>query len=192
MPCSALQEISRSSSFYLAVIFVVRGLLKTQVFCEISLDISRLRLYNIFVKKGLSNKGFTLVELLIATAIFAFAISGILIMFITCASLDQANRNKSIAVIHAEFVMEDMMEYMRNNEVDSLQKGIEDADKKWWDWNTATINGKGLTALNDESIDTAAPSSADPLDITVTVSWKDRATQTNKRSLILKTLISKR
>ena len=150
---------------------------------------------------GLMNKkGFTLVELLIAAAIFAFAMSGILLMFTNCTFLDQANRNKSIATIHAEFVMEDIMEYMRNNDLDSLQTQIE--EELAWNWDTNTIgnrlgcNPPGCNppyvypcVLNSESITTICVHDSKPLDITVTVSWKDK---TKTRSLKLKTLISKR
>ncbi len=137
----------------------------------------------------MNKKGFTLVELLIAAAIFAFAMSGILLMFINCAFLEQTNRNKSIATIHAESVMEDIMEYMRNNELSSLQ---DDIDLGEWNWDSDTIVSKCSTVINDsESITTTYVTATNPLDITVTVSWKDRA-QTNTRSLKLETLISKR
>lgn len=150
-------------------------------------------------EQKLSKKGFTLVELLIAAAIFAFAMSGILLMFINCAFLDQVNRNKSIATFHAEFVIEDIMEYMKNGDLSSLQTEIEDAD---WDWDsssTPTIgNYLGCSlpyvypcVLNSESIITSCVEGTNPLEITVEVSWKDRA-QTKTRSLELKTKIAKR
>lgn len=137
-------------------------------------------------------KGFTLVELLIAAAIFAFATAGILLMFINCAFLDEANRNKSIATTHAEFVLEDIMEYMKSADLSPLQTQINSGA---WNWNTDTINNElGCTspcALNSESIQTTYVAATNPLEITVTVSWKDKA-QINTRNLELKTLISKR
>jgi prepilin-type N-terminal cleavage/methylation domain-containing protein len=146
-----------------------------------------------FVKKGLSNKGLTLLELLIAAAIFAFAMSGILYMFINCAFFDQANRNKSIATTHAEFVLEDIMEYMRSSDLNLLQTGIASGV---WNWDSSTISNElGCTGypcvLNSELINTAYVSATDPLNITVTVRWKDRA-QTNERNLTLETSISER
>ena len=140
-----------------------------------------------------NKKGFTLVELLIAAAILAFAMSGILLMFINCAFLDQANRNKSIAATHAEFVMEDIMEYMRSGDIVPLQDDIDDGTWTWGD--SATISTKlgcaSSSVLNSESITTAYVDETNPLDVTVTVSWKDRA-QANARDLTLETLISKR
>jgi len=145
-------------------------------------------------EQKLSKKGFTLLELLIAAGIFAFAISGILLVFINCALLDKANRNKSIATSHAEFVIEDIMEYMRTNELDSLQNNI--VNNGMWNWNNAAIcNNLGCApcvypcVLNSESITTSCINATSPLEITVTVSWQDRA---KTRNLELKTLISKR
>jgi prepilin-type N-terminal cleavage/methylation domain-containing protein len=147
------------------------------------------------LKNNYPKKGFTLIELLLAAAIFAFAMSGILCMFINTAFLDQANRNKSIATTHAEFVMEDIMEYMRTSDISSLQTQIETPNLVW-NWNTDTIGNRlGCASpyaypcvLNSESITTTCVHGSDPLDVTVTVSWKDRA-QANTRSLALETLI---
>ncbi len=147
-----------------------------------------------------SKKGFTLSELLLAAAIFAFTMSGLLLLFINCAFFDKANRNKSIAVTHAEFVMEDIMEYVRNNELSSFHN-VDGTPRVMWNWNYSTIGNRlGCASpyvypcvLNSETVTTTYGSrGADPLGITVTVSWKDRETQTNLRTLILRTLISKR
>lgn len=142
-------------------------------------------------------KGFSLVEVLVTAAIFAFAMAGILQLFIKCAALDQSNQNKGIATTHAETVMEDITEYMRSHEPSSLQGYLEH-----WNWNTvaAVSTNLGCAAavypcvLNSETI-TTTYSDADPTNhppvITVTVRWKDR-TLANERSLILKTFTAKR
>ncbi|MBN2830874.1 MAG: type II secretion system protein [Candidatus Omnitrophica bacterium] len=54
----------------------------------------------------LKKKGFTLPELLLAVAILAFAISGMLYLFVNCSFLNNSNRNLSIATSHGQFVME--------------------------------------------------------------------------------------
>jgi prepilin-type N-terminal cleavage/methylation domain-containing protein len=128
----------------------------------------------------MNKKGFTLPELLIAAAIFAIAMAGILQMFISSAFLDQANRNKSIAVTHAEFVMEDIMEYMRSGSGDLalLRTRI---DLKDWTWDNTTIGQKLGCAVYPCVLDSES----------ITVNWRDRA-QTNIRPLSLRTLISKR
>ena len=143
--------------------------------------------------KWRSKKGFTLPELLIATAIFAFAISGILLMFINCAFLDQANRNKSIATTHAETAME----YIRSQTFSTIQKYLCTSDvlpvPVSWSLDPATLSLSGLTSESINATTTQACCSGNPLDwleITVEVKWKDRA-QTNERNLKLVTSISK-
>jgi len=127
----------------------------------------------------LSLKGFTLVELILTVAILAFAISGILLLFINCAFINEANRNLSIATSHAQFVMEDI----RSSQFGTLKADINNGS---WNWDTTAINSAGLTALNIESIATQA-AGTEPLDITVTVAWQDRAQR--NRSLVLETLL---
>jgi Tfp pilus assembly protein PilV len=53
-----------------------------------------------------SKKGFVLLEVLLATAIAAFAICGILLMYITGMDLIRTSRNSSIATNYAQGIME--------------------------------------------------------------------------------------
>ncbi|MCX5706280.1 MAG: type II secretion system protein [Candidatus Omnitrophica bacterium] len=134
------------------------------------------------MKKGLSNKGFALPELLLAVAILAFALSGLLLLFINCAFLNEANRNLSIASSHTQFVMEDIREAASTG-FSSLKANINAGN---WDWNSTAINTHGLTALTNEAIDAQA-SGTEPLDVIVTVTWKDRSGK--DRSIAIETLI---
>ncbi|MDD3087992.1 MAG: prepilin-type N-terminal cleavage/methylation domain-containing protein [Candidatus Omnitrophica bacterium] len=124
--------------------------------------------------------GFTLSELLLAVAILAFAMSGMLYLFVNCSFLDNANRNLSLAVSHGQFVMEDI----KDADFSSLQASI---NAGVWNWDAVAISAKGLTALDNESIITAS-TGVDPLHIVVTVLWKDRGSI--DRSFILETLIA--
>jgi prepilin-type N-terminal cleavage/methylation domain-containing protein len=143
-------------------------------------------------KMSLTNKkGFTLPELLIAAAIFAFAMSGILLMFINCAFLDQANRNKSIATIHAETAME----YIRSQTFSTIQNHLCTSEVPpvpvSWSLGPATLNLSGLTNESINATTTLICCSKSPLDwldITVKVEWE---AQKKTRSLELKTSISK-
>ncbi|MBU1121118.1 MAG: prepilin-type N-terminal cleavage/methylation domain-containing protein [Candidatus Omnitrophota bacterium] len=108
-------------------------------------------------------KGFTLIELLIAVAIFVFAMAGILHMFFACAFLDQTNRNKSIATIHAEFVMEDIMKYMENGDILPLQENI---TLGTWNWNHENIEANCSTVINDsEEIETSCINATNPFKV---------------------------
>ena len=136
-------------------------------------------------------KGFTLVELLMAAAILAFAMSGILLMFINCAFLNQANRNNSIATIHAETAME----YIKSQTFSTIQNhlctsGVSPVPVTW-SLDPATLNLSGLTSESINATTTQTCCSRSPLDwldITVRVEWE---AQNKTRSLELRTSISK-
>lgn len=139
---------------------------------------------NHFLAEG---AGFTLSELLVASGIMAFVLVGLLHLFITCIFLNESNRNLSIATVHGQHILEEM----KNTNFTNFKTGAINPDT-YWDWDNATINSKGLAALNSEAIDTSAAwvdaATKDRLDITITLSWKDRGLR--ERSLVLRTLIT--
>jgi prepilin-type N-terminal cleavage/methylation domain-containing protein len=122
----------------------------------------------------LSDKGFTLAELLLAVAILAFVLSGLLLVFINCVFLNESSRNLTIAISHAEFALEET----KAQDFYSIASST---------WNTSTIVSKGLNPLNSELLVITAPA-GNPKDITVTVTWKDRAVR--DRRLDLETLLT--
>lgn len=128
----------------------------------------------------MSDKGFTLAELLLAAAILSFTVVGLASLFINVEMLNNANSNLSIATSHSQFVMEGI----KNANFSSLSTDISNGA---WNYNTAAINVAGLTALNNEAI-TTVTSGTNPLDVTVTVSWKDRTLK--NRSFVLEALIT--
>ena len=128
----------------------------------------------------MANKGFTLSELLLSAAILSFAITGLASLFINVEMLNNANMNLSIAATHSQFVME----RIKNANFSSLNTDIAGGA---WNYNIAAINAAGMTALDSESIATTA-SGTNPLDVTVTVSWKDR--NLKNRSFVLEALIT--
>lgn len=132
------------------------------------------------MKSVLSDKGFTLVELLLAAAILVFAIVGLAALFINVALLNDANRNLTIATSHAQFVMEKIKDANFSSLSTDITNGI-------WNYNKAAIDTAGLTALKGETITTVA-SGTNLLDITITVSWQDRTSK--NRSFVLEALIT--
>jgi len=132
------------------------------------------------MKSVLSNKGFTLAELLLAAAILVFAISGLALLFIKVSLLNDANRNLSIVTSHSQFVMEKIKNANFSGLSTDITNGV-------WNYNAAAITAAGLTALNSETITTVA-SGTSLLDVTITVGWKDRTSK--NRSFVLETLIT--
>lgn len=129
----------------------------------------------------LNKKGFTLVELLIASAILVFALTGLLGLFISCIFLNQSNRNLTVATTHAQFVLEDI----KNQNF----AGIPAYSKTWTNaeipvkWPSLTSN-----SLLDQEYFVISVTGTDILDIALTVNWKDR--KVRNRSITLQTLIA--
>ena len=132
------------------------------------------------MSRKLSFSGFTLPELLLVAAILGYCLSMILLTFINGVALNEASRNLITATAHAEYVMENV----KNTTFTSLAANITGGT---WTWDAAAVASHGLTALNSETISTTAMGT-NPLDVTVTVSWKD--THARSRSKILRTLLS--
>ena len=101
-----------------------------------------------------------------AAAILVFALSGLLSLFISCALLNEANRNRSVAMAHAQYIMEEI----KHTDFGSIQNKIESGD---WDWDESEIENAGLVKIKGESVDVGV-SGSDPLEVTATVAWNDR------------------
>ena len=114
-----------------------------------------------------NNKGLTLSELLLAAAILAFVICGLIALYVHCSLLNSANRNLTVAITHAQYVMEEL----RNADFSGLESSI---DAGGWDWDDAAIETEGLVALKNEAIDASVTQSGDPLGVSVRVDWQDR------------------
>lgn len=125
------------------------------------------------------HKAFTLSELLFAAFILAFSLSTIILSFITCFVLNEANRNLTRATAHAQYVLEEIK--------NTAFTTVRDNGNTQWDWTNTTIASKGLTALAAESIDTQV-SGTDLLTVTVTANWQGPGTR--NRSVSLQTLIA--
>jgi len=137
------------------------------------------------LKKSYSQpKGFSLIELLGALLIFAL-LSVMLLQTLTYSYfLNVANRNLTIAITHAQYVMEEI----KSTNFDNIKSKV---DSKDWDWSSATISQKGLTPLSNEAINTdeLTVGSNNLLKVTVTVTWTDKTGR--NRSTVLETYFTK-
>ena len=115
--------------------------------------------------------GFTLAELLVAIAVLAFGVTGTLLFFSNAMAAREYAEDLTIASTHAEFILEEIV-------TKSALADITAAD--WTAWAVST----GLNTLPTESCSVTYPAgtSADPLEIQVTVNWV-RKGRTNSTSL---------
>ena len=136
----------------------------------------KLRISRPFVKPSFFGRkeGFTLSEVLISAAILAFVFSALILLFINAGFLNEANRNKTVAVTHAQYALEEIKNTPFGNIVNAT-------------WNSATIVSKGLVPLNNESINIVVTGTG-PKDVLVTVNWRDR--RLRNRSVSFETLIT--
>ncbi len=101
-----------------------------------------------------SSKGFTLLELLIASTILLFAISGLLYAFVSAQVMSESNRNLVTAANDAQFVLEQM----KNLSYSQL----------------GAYALPAFTHLNDETLTLTRTIGPKTADVTVTVNWTER------------------
>ena len=115
--------------------------------------------------------GFTLAELLVAIAVLAFGVTGTLLFFTNAMAAREYAEDLAVASTHTEMVLEEAI-------TESTLANI--TAKDWAAWAVS----EGLNTLPSESCSVTYPAgtSADPLEIQVTVSWVKKG-RTNSASL---------
>ena len=94
----------------------------------------------------LSDRGFTLSELLLAAAILVFALTGLLLFFVNSIILNETNRNFTLAYSAIEAKMEEIKNTNFDN-LDALNGTDFDLD------GFSTSNGQGRIEVSDEATD---------------------------------------
>ncbi len=114
-------------------------------------------------------KSMTIAEVLLAAIFLAVVLSGILMLFVNCMLLNEANRNSTVAITHAQYVMEEI----RSTSFTSIQAI---ANNGTWDLNAIELAASpyNLAVLNVEIIDTTVTSVGNLLDVAIDISWEDR------------------
>ena len=142
-------------------------------------------------------KGFTLVEVLISTAILGFALGSILIVFTRCSLATETFENTTIAVNHINSAFEEM------RKMNSITNIVAQNWSNWGRDNYIDLDNNDCdttnysTALADEDcekITVTYPSgqTADPLKILVSITWEDRIDAGNGRQLQAELLLTER
>ncbi len=142
-------------------------------------------------------KAFSLPEVMIAASVLVLTCTMVYLLFANCIILNQFNRERTLAMSHAEYVLEEIKNadfYGDPPTTPTLEDRININGE--WNWNTAAIAavfdpGSTLTLvpLPNEDIDTDELG-ADPdlLDIRVAVSWQD--SRGANRSVSVQTLVA--
>ena len=112
-------------------------------------------------------QGVTLPELLIAVFVLSIGILSALMFFTSAMIATETARDMTVATTHAEYTLEEMKDRSTLANITSTN---------WTSWastaSLATLPSETLTV-------TIANSSADPLDITVTVGWTKKGRTSN-------------
>lgn len=138
-----------------------------------------------FVTKNFTtnSRGVTLAEAVLAAAVMVFVMSGILGFFIHCSLLNEGNCNSSVAMDHAQYIMEEIRDTTFSQIQSNINNGI-------WDLNATVLANApyNLVVLNNEFIDTEVFQAGDPLGFSVTVIWNDR--KQRARNIAFRTLLT--
>ena len=105
----------------------------------------------------ISKEGFSLAELLIASAILIIAVTGILMSYLRCLELNEISRNSSLAVQAGK----SRMEQIKATTFSQIKATYDNVV-----FNISNLNGKGVTYIDD--------STSDLLVVTTSISWKLR------------------
>lgn len=119
-----------------------------------------------------NDKGFTLVELVLATLILAVVLAGLIQVFIQCSVLTELTRNKTAAMNEALGKMEEI----RNTDFDSIITGYHES------WFSLTqLTGKGLIYVT--SVETGL------LEIEIEIGWENKYSRTVPSDLDLDSIV---
>ena len=130
-------------------------------------------------------RGFTLIEVMVSILTFAVAMIAFSTLFVTTARLNEASRNLTQAVNDARVLMEAMRD--RAQSVGLAGPG---GVTLTYPQGANLAPAFGLASLVNESITaTYANPNADPLPVTVQVSWQESG---RNRSMSLDTLLTRR
>ena len=116
-----------------------------------------------------SIKGVTLTELMATIFITSMTLFSLIGVFVNMSVLTEFNRDYTLAVVHAQHIMEEI----KNNHFTGLETDINNG---LFDLSATQLSASAynFTPLSSESINTSIISSGNPLRIEVSVNWLAR------------------
>lgn len=134
--------------------------------------------------------GFTLIEVVLAAAIFAIAVLGVFAAFLGASSLTEGSRNLTHAVEDARTIMERIRTDLQTSaDVATFVADFPDTTYEQWVTDQQAAE-TAFMSLEDEAVDVAfGDADDDPLAVTVAVSWLERG---RARSTSLQTQMTRR
>lgn len=115
-------------------------------------------------------KGFSLIEIIISTAIFVIAATAVLGTIISTVYFIDITRDKNIAVSDLRNIMEDM----RATPFDHITTQFPDSVTDGPAINQYPAILGGYTLINEHITVTYADAASDPLEIQITITWDDK------------------
>jgi len=140
---------------------------------------------------NIMRKALTIPEVLVAAIFLTVVLSGILMLFINCMFLNEANRNSTVAITHAQYIMEEI----RSAPFSSIQtmdgNGDWDLDADELQASPYNLDGEReildseeiKTSVNDVSSTEGLPP-ATLLEVIVEVSWQDRRGRSRSEQIV--------
>lgn len=117
-------------------------------------------------QKHSGRKGFTLIEIAITTLILAVAFISLMLALTYGMVLLESSRNMTQAGVDARALIEEMRRTCTSGGLAQVTA------TNWTTWGSTN----GLTALDNEAIAVSyVDAAADPLEVTITVSWTERS-----------------
>jgi len=134
------------------------------------------------MKIGNSKNGITLVEILIATAIIVFAAIAVIQVYVSVIFLSDTNKEETIAMAHLTNMIEAIKCAPFSNIIVDFPNGVSGGTTSN---DYAKLVG-GYVLTGERIVVSYVNPNSDPLEITVSVNWRDRRGVNRTKYLVTK------